>query len=160
MQYYGYMGKILHVDLTSGDIREEDLDLDLARNYIGDLGIGARLIYNLIKPGIDPLSSENPIVIGAGPLCGTSYPGAAKCNVWTKLPLTNTVGHGVGSLSFAAGLKYAGYDELVITGRADKPVYLKVLDDDVEICDATGIWGKDIMRLPTRCGESMGLPMV
>jgi len=144
MQYYGYMGKILYVDLTSGNIREEDLDLDLARKYIGDFGIGARLIYDLIKPGIDPLGPENPIVIGAGPLCGTSYPGTSRCTVWTKYPLTNTIGHGNGGQDFAAMLKYAGFDGLIITGRSDKPVYLKISDDNVEICDASDLWGRDI----------------
>jgi len=144
MQYYGYMGKVLYVDLTNGDIKEEALNPEFAGKYIGDFGLGARLIYDLIEPGIDSLSPENHIVIGAGPLCGTSYPGTSRCNLWTKFPLSNAIGQAGGGLDFAAWLKYAGYDELVITGRADNPVYLKVFDDDVEVCDATDLWGKDI----------------
>lgn len=144
MQYYGYMGKILYVDLTSGDIREEELDLSLAQKWIGDFGLSARLAYDLIKPGIDPLSPENPIIIGAGPFPGTPILGASRCTVWTKYPATNTIGPGSGPMGFSSRLKWAGYDELVITGRASKPVYLRISDDDVEICDAGNLWGRDV----------------
>jgi aldehyde:ferredoxin oxidoreductase len=139
----GYMGKMLYVDLTTGNIREEDLDQNIARRYIGVFGISARLAYDLIKPGIDPLSPENFIIIGAGPLVGTSCPSASKCDAWTKYPLTNTIGPGSGGVGFGSGLKHAGYDELIITGRADRPVYLRVSDEGVEICDAGDLWGKD-----------------
>ena len=137
------MGKMLYVDLTTGDVREEELDPNMARRYIGAFGIGARLAYDLIKPGIDPLSPENYIIVGAGPFVGTSCPSASRCTAWTKFPLSNTIGPAGGSMTFGSGLKYAGYDELIITGRADKPVYLKVSDEGAEICDAGDLWGKD-----------------
>jgi aldehyde:ferredoxin oxidoreductase len=146
MDYYGYMGKVLHVDLTTGEIREEDLDLDLARDYIGDWGIGARLAYDLIKPHIDALSAENYIIIGAGPLCGTICPSSARVHLWTKFPVTNTIGPAGGPLGFGSRLKYAGYDELVITGRSENPVYLEITDEGVEIRDAGDLWGKDIYK--------------
>lgn len=144
MKYTGYMGKTLHVDLTKGDIKEKELDLSLAMNFIGDWGISCRLAYELIKPGIDPLSPENVIIVGAGPLTGTSCSGASRTHVWTKYPLTNFIGPGGGSMGFSSRLKYAGYDHLVVTGQSNKPVYLRISDDRVEICDAGDLWGKDI----------------
>lgn len=146
MQLGGYMGKMLYVDLTTGDIREEDLDPNIARRYIGGFGIGGRLAYDLIKPGIDALSPENYIIIGAGPLVGTSCPSASRDTAWTKFPMTNTIGPAGGSMGFGGQLKYAGYDELIITGRADKPVYLKITDESVELCDAGDLWGKNIFE--------------
>lgn len=161
MRHYGYMGKILYVNLTSEDIKEEELDFNLVRKFVGEFGINARLAYDLIKPGINPLSDENPIIIGAGPLAGTSVPGASRCSAWTKWPLTDTIGPGGGPMGFGGRLKYAGYDHLVITGRADKPVYLQVSDDDVKICDADVLWGKDLYEatdeLWKRCGVMNGV---
>jgi aldehyde:ferredoxin oxidoreductase len=138
------MGKMLYIDLTTRDIREEDLTpTNIASRFIGAFGISARLAYDLIKPGIDPLSPENVIIIGAGPLVGTSCPSASRVSAWTKFPLGNTIGPGSGSMNFSSGLKHAGYDELIITGRASKPVFLKVSDEGVEICDAGNLWGND-----------------
>ena len=121
MQYYGYMGKILNVNLTTREFKEDDLDLGLARKFIGDFGINAKLAYDLIKPGTDPLSPQNPIIIGASPLCGTPIPMSSRVSAWTKYPLTNTIGPGGGPMGFSSKLKYAGYDHLIITGRSDKP---------------------------------------
>ena len=78
MQYYGYGGKILYVDMTSGEIRTEPLDMEMAKKFIGGCGIASRLMYDLLKPGIDPLSPENPLIIGAGPLVGTAVPSSSK----------------------------------------------------------------------------------
>ncbi|MFC1914516.1 aldehyde ferredoxin oxidoreductase family protein [Chloroflexota bacterium] len=156
MEYCGYVGKILHVDLTTRRIREEVLDTELARSFIGDYGISASLAYDLIKPGIDPLLPENVILFGAGPLAGTSAPGAGRCHFFTKLPLTGTVAGGGGGQGFSSRLKYAGYDELVITGHANSPVYLKILDGDVELIDAADLWGEDIYQTTDRLWEKHG----
>lgn len=146
MELGGYMGKMLYVDLTTREIREESLDFNMARKYIGDFGFGARLAYDLMKPGVDPLSPENYIIIGAGPLVGTSCPATSRCHAWTKYPITNTIGPGSGSMGFACSLKYAGYDQVIITGRADRPVYLKISDEGIEIRDAADLWGKNIFE--------------
>lgn len=146
MEARGYAGRILYVDLTSGKIEARPLDLDLARKYVGGWGLNARLAYDLVPPGVDPLSPENPIVLGAGLLSGTGAPGAPKAFLTTRDPDSGTVSTGVGSGFFGARLKWAGYDHVVITGRAPRPVYLKVLDDDVEIRDARPLWGKDIVE--------------
>ena len=153
MQYYGFAGRILYVDLTSGDIRKEPFDLNLAKKYIGGNGVNYRLAFDLIKPGKDPLLPDSPVLVSAGPLCGTLVPGCGKCSATMKFPLRagkKETKYGVdtaigGSRRFGAMLKYAGYDHLVITGQAPKPSYLKIVDDDIEICDASDIWGRDII---------------
>ena len=152
MEYYGYMGKTLFVDLSSGDIREEPLDANLVKKFVGGPGIGYRILFDMLKPGTDPLSPENPIVVGTGPLLGTLTPGAGKCYLAMKYPIPASkrqkkyfvsIAMG-GSRRFGVMLKNAGYDHLVITGRAEKPSYLLVTDEEVRICDAKDIWGKDV----------------
>ncbi|MFC1864303.1 aldehyde ferredoxin oxidoreductase N-terminal domain-containing protein [Chloroflexota bacterium] len=133
----GYAGSTLYVNLTTGKIKKEPLDLEVAHSFIGGRGMLIKLGYDLIKPGVDPLSPENPIMVGVGPLAGTNIPGSNRVVSVTKLPVTGTVGWGSGGgASFGCMLKHAGYDHIVIEGRAQKPVYLKIFDDDVEICDA------------------------
>ena len=84
MHYYGYAGGILYVDLTSGQIRTDPLDMAMADKFLGGCGIGERLLYDLLEPGTDPLSPENPIVISAGPLVGTLVPSSSKIQLITK----------------------------------------------------------------------------
>ncbi|MFC1916566.1 aldehyde ferredoxin oxidoreductase family protein [Chloroflexota bacterium] len=139
----GYAGSILYVNLTTGEIRKELLDLKVARSFIGGLGVNVKLGYDLIKPGIGSLSPANQIIIGAGPFVGTNVPGSCRVCSVTKLPVSGAIGWASGGgMNFGCMLKHAGYDHIVIEGRADKPVYLKIFDDDVEICDAGALWGK------------------
>jgi len=146
MTYYGFAGKELLVDLTSRDIKETALDAQEAAKFLGGMGLQLKRLYELLKPGTDPLSPENPLIIGSGPLVGTSAPGTPRVLATTKYPETGAVGSGAGAMRFGFMLKLAGYDHIVITGKASKPVYLKVIDDDVEVCDASHIWGKDIVE--------------
>lgn len=143
MEVPGYAGSILYVDLSRGEIRKEPLDPELARAFIGGHGINCKLAYDLIPPDADPLSPENAIIIGAGPFSGTLVPGSAELVITSKLPLSGGFGTNAGGGHFPIMLKSSGYDHVVITGRAAKPVYLKILDDDVEICDAGHLWGQD-----------------
>lgn len=140
-----YAGRILYVDLASGDVQKEPLAPELARDYLGGAGINARLAYDLIKPGLDAFSPENVLIIGAGPLVGTLAPATPKTDAATKSPLTGTLGLST-SGHFGHMLKYAGYDNLVIRGRAPRPAYLKIEDGRVEVCDASHLWGKDIFE--------------
>ena len=153
---YGYAGNILHVDLTSGAIRKEPLSAELAKTFIGGLGINSKLAYELIKPGIDPLSPENVLIFGAGPLVGTLAPAGGRTDATGKSPLTGFLGVANAGNSVAAMLKYAGYDHLVISGRAQKPVYLKVFDEDIEICDASHLWGRDILETTDAIWAELG----
>ena len=141
----GYAGSILYVDLTTGTFRKEPLDLEMAKEFIGGMGINNRIAYDVIKPGIAPLSPDNAIILGAGPFAGTPIPGAGKVMATTKMPLTNAIGTAVGGGSLGPMMKFAGYDHVIITGRAQKPVYLK-LDEKPAILDAGDLWGKDIFE--------------
>jgi aldehyde:ferredoxin oxidoreductase len=140
----GYMGKVLHVDLTSGQYETKALDLDAAQHYVGGLGLNAWLMEQVYVTGTDPLSPDNPIILGAGPLVGTGTPGAAKIVATTRFPLNGTISESVGSMRFALNLKGAGFDHLIITGRSKKPVVLVLEDDKASFNDAKELWGMDI----------------
>ena len=143
MEYFGYMGKVLWVDLNKSKVWEENLDINMAKKFVGDFGLGAKAAFDLIEPDIDPLSPKNYLILGAGPLTGTLIPGSSRIHVFSKLPQTGTIGACGGSMGFSGKMKYAGYDQIIVTGRSRTPVYLKI-DEDPEICDASGLWGKDI----------------
>jgi len=151
-----YCGRILKVDLTTGKTETRELDPKIARDFIGDIGINLKLAYDLIKPGIDTLSPSNVIILGVGPLVGTQAPSAVRCSAVIKYPLNGTIAFGNTGMNLGRRLKYAGYDHLVITGRADQPVYLKIWDDDVEICDANHLWGKNIYQTTEDLWQELG----
>lgn len=140
----GYAGNILYVNLTSGSIRSEPLDAEMARTYIGGAGINNKLAYDLIPPDVDPLSPQNAIIIGTGPFNGTMIPGCSEVMITYKSPLNGSFPHSNGGGCFSHFLKSSGYDHIVITGRSDKPVYLKIHDEDVELCNAGDLWGVDV----------------
>lgn len=149
MKYYGYAGKILRINLTNGEIEKEALDFELVKKFIGSCGLHYQLAYDLIHPGSDPLSSDSPILIGSGPLIGTLAPSSGKIQATVKFPLFASqdgkhyiASSSSGSNRFGVMMKNAGYDSIIITGRANRPVYLKILDDNVEICDARQLWGR------------------
>ncbi|MDY7035364.1 MAG: aldehyde ferredoxin oxidoreductase C-terminal domain-containing protein [Thermodesulfobacteriota bacterium] len=144
MEYFGYAGCILHINLTSEDIRKEPLDMELAKKFIGGFGLNNILAYNYTKPDIDALSPENTIVLGAGALGGTVAPGIVKSSLTTKQPMTNSIGTGQGGGGMGCILKLAGYDHVIITGKASRPVYL-LIEDEPKILDADHLWGKDMV---------------
>ena len=149
MNIPGYMGKVLFVDLSKRSIEVRPLEESWLKEYIGGWGINYRLAYDLIEPKTDPFSPSNAIILGVGPLVGTPYPGANKLMATTKMAMTASEEglHSVatstaGSLWFGAMLKNAGYDHVVVQGRSETPVYLKIDNDEIEICDARDLWGK------------------
>ena len=138
----GFAGTVLVIDLTRGVISKEPLDEGLARDFIGGLGLTVRLAYENIRPGTDALAPENPIVLGVGPLVGTDLPASSRVYSVTKLPTSGTIGwSGSGGVTFGCMLKNAGYDHIIIRGRAERPVYLEILDDRVTLRDASSLWG-------------------
>ena len=144
MQLYGYAGKVLHVNLTTREFFTEPLNLEVARKFIGGEGLCAYSAYHLIKPEMDALSPENPIILYPGALVGTMVPGAVKTLLMTKGPHSGLVRKGAAGGFLGAMIKWAGYDGLIITGRSKSPVYLKIFDETVELVDAKNLWGKDI----------------
>ena len=103
MEYFGYAGSILHVDLTTSEIRKEALDMDMARKYVGGGGFSLRLAADKADPMVDPLAPENVIVYAPGALCGTAAPGASKLSLTYKQPLTNSWGSCSGSGALGSG---------------------------------------------------------
>lgn len=140
-----YAGKLLFVDLTGRKSWTEPLDDEMKKGYLGGVGFNAKLAYDLIKPRIDPLGPENIILISAGALTGTSAPGTPKTDMANKSPLTNLIGNAL-SGHFGTSLKFAGYDQLIIMGAADSPVYIEIIDSDVKILKADDLWGKDAVE--------------
>lgn len=139
----GYQGKILRVDLTNGKIETEPLDETIARNYIGGRGLGVYLAYREMQPKCDPFSPESHLYFLTGPLQGTLTPFSPKFVIINRSPLSGSLSRSVcGGGAFGPELKYAGFDALVITGKADKPVYLSIDDKKVALRDATPHWGK------------------
>ena len=142
----GWSGRLLRVDLSSGRHEVQTLSADWARTYVGARGFGIRLLYDLTGPETVPLGADNVIIIAAGPLTGTLAPGSSRCEVITKSPLTGAYGRGNVGGAFGSKLKYAGYDAVVVSGAADKPVYLWIDDETVELRDAGHLWGKDVWQ--------------
>jgi len=144
MQYYGYAGRILYVDLSKGEAVARDLPLDLAKAFVGARGFGVKLLWDLLPRGADPLGPESVLVLAVGPLAGTAAHSASRWFAVFKSPLTGTFFRSVGGGMFGAMLKFAGYDAVVIRGRAEKPTYLWVSEGGVEFRDASRVWGMTV----------------
>lgn len=138
---YGYNGRIIRIDLSKKKIVTEEVPREWLKKYLGGRGIAARYYYKEIDPSVQPFSPENKLIIMTGPLTGTSVWGSSKAHIVTKSPLTNiyTVSNAGGD--FGANIKRAGYDGLIIEGRADKPSYISIIDGDVKIGNAEKFWG-------------------
>ncbi len=144
--YKGYTRKIIRVNLTDGSIHIEEMPNGQLMKYIGGAGLAARMLYDELEPGIDPLSYRNKVIFLAGPLAGTSAPTGSRIGAYTKSPMTNGFFHSSAGGSFAAELKFAGFDGVVIEGRSEKPVYLFITNDRVELRDAAHLWGERTYR--------------
>lgn len=139
----GYMGKLLDIDLNNASYSEMQLNPSMLRDFIGGRGLGAKLLYDLLPQGVDPLSPENIMIVLTGPLTGTIAPGGGKFVVVTKSPVSGGFLDSYASGRLAVELKFAGYDGLIIRGRAKSPSRIFVEDGKVEIKDASELWGKD-----------------
>ncbi|MGQ9506441.1 MAG: aldehyde ferredoxin oxidoreductase family protein [Candidatus Bathycorpusculaceae bacterium] len=151
--------KIAYINLTSGEILTKSLPKEIRRLYLGGRGINMYLLYNHVKPKIDPLSPENVLLVGVGLLGGIPALGSGRCDIAAKSPLTGAVGDSNIGGFFAPELRMAGFDHLVIRGKAEKPVYLWINDGNIEIRDASHLWGKDTFeaqkRIRSDCGEEV-----
>ncbi len=133
---------ILEVNLTEGSIEKKVLDGETHRLYPGGSALGTYILLKELKPKIDPLSPENILVLSVSPFTGLPIAGANRMTVTTKSPLTNTIGDSQAGGFFPAYLKGNGWNALVFKGKAEKPVYLYIDGENIELRDATGIWGK------------------
>jgi len=155
----GYAGTILRVDLSGMTAWTEPLGESYARKYIGGRGFNMRRLFDEVPIGTDPLSERNKLIFGAGPLCGTIAPGS-RFNVSAKSPQTGILGDSNAGGHFGAEMKFAGYDQIILEGRAERPVYIFISDDEVQINDASHLWGKDIPSTHQLIREELGDPGV
>jgi aldehyde:ferredoxin oxidoreductase len=140
----GYMGKLLFVNLSTGEIREETPEESLYRDFIGGYGIGARILYSHQKDGVDPLGPENTLGLVTGPLTGTPASFGCRYAAVAKSPLTGGWGDANSGGYFGPNLKFAGYDGVFFTGISEKPVYLFADNGKAELREASHLWGKPI----------------
>ncbi|MEM0096755.1 MAG: aldehyde ferredoxin oxidoreductase family protein [Candidatus Bathyarchaeia archaeon] len=154
---YGYAGRVLHVDLTTGKTRTEPLNEDYAKKYIGGIGLGMRLWLDYSKAGVDPFSHENPLVLATGPTSGSVWPTGGNGHAFvSKSPQSYGIAEAKSHGSFGTELKRAGYDAVVFHGRAEKPVYVWIDDDSVQILDASHLWGKSPAETEDMIKEELG----
>jgi aldehyde:ferredoxin oxidoreductase len=142
----GYMGKMLFVDLSKKELRDEPLDEKLCRQFIGGYGIGARILFSQQKAGVNPLGPDNILGILSGPFSGTPALSGTRFTVVAKSPLTGGWGDANSGGYFGAFMKFAGYDALFFNGISPKPVYLFINDGKAELRDAAHLWGEDTYR--------------
>jgi aldehyde:ferredoxin oxidoreductase len=154
---YAYAGQILRVNLSSGEVDTEP-SREYAREWLGSSGIAIKILYDELKSWVTPYESANKIIFGAGALQGTTAPGACKMTVSTLGPVTGGWASGASDSYTGGQLKYAGCDLVVVEGKAHKPVYLWISDDQIEIRDATRLWGKTTWETLEMIREETGDP--
>ncbi|HOQ99391.1 MAG TPA: aldehyde ferredoxin oxidoreductase family protein [Anaerolineae bacterium] len=137
----GYTGKILRIDLSNRTAREEPLPEEMARAFIGGAGLGIKHIFDEVRPGTDPLGPDNILVFAPGPFTAAGVPCASRMAVTARSPLTGAVGMALSGGEFPTEIKFAGWDAIIIEGKADKPTYVAIMGSDVSFRDASHCWG-------------------
>jgi aldehyde:ferredoxin oxidoreductase len=167
MAIKGYYGKLLDINLTTGEIKKTEIPEEDIKRFIGGRGLGTKILWDkLPNPGVDPFSPENALLFMPGPFSGLPIPSSSRTCVVTKSPRTSAINakykHGstvsysnMGGF-FGPEIKFAGYDGICVTGKADKPVYIKIENDKVELLDATKFWGMGTEELDNALVEELG----
>ena len=153
---YGWNKKVLKVNLTTKNIIIEPISEEILKNYLGGRGINIKVLYDTTNINTDPLGPHNPLIFGTGPLTGTIVPSSGRHNITARSPLTGILGDSNSGGFWGAELKQAGYDQIMITGKAERPVYLKIINEKVEICDAKHLWGKNVWETEKLIKEELG----
>ncbi len=142
----GYVGRYLWIDLEDRTIEEREISAEFARTFLGGNGFGVKILWDEVGPSVDPLSPQNVLVIASGPLGGTAWPTSGRLEAVSKSPLTGIYGDSNSGGFFGPELKFAGYDMLVITGKASTPLYLWIDDGKASLEEAGGLWGRDTIE--------------
>jgi len=142
----GWVGKILRVNLTEGDCFVEDLDPDMAKAFVGGRGVASKFLFDELPPAIDPLDPANKLIFATGPLTGTRAITGCRYMVVTKSPLTGCIVCSNAGGYFGPELKFAGYDLIIFEGKSPKPVYLSIVNNNVEIRPAQHLWGRSTVQ--------------
>ncbi|MDI3480553.1 MAG: aldehyde:ferredoxin oxidoreductase [Tepidanaerobacteraceae bacterium] len=143
---FGWTGTVLRVNLSDGTIKKEAINSKDATLYLGARGLATKIMMNEVDPKVDPLSPENKLIFMTGPLTGTFAPTSGRYVVVSKAPLTGTIGSSNSGGHFGPELKFAGYDGIIFEGKSEKPVYLWIDDDRVELRSAEHLWGKNVFE--------------
>ncbi len=151
---HGWTGKLLRIDLRDESVKIEDIPEEILENYLGGRGLGVKLYYDSVSPEIDPLSEENPLVFTVGPLTGIA-PMSGRHAAVSKSPLTGTILDSNSGGEWGKEMKYAGFDAIVVEGKAERPKYIVVRDDEISFESAEHLWGKDVEYV-TRKLEGLG----
>lgn len=154
----GYIGKILHVDLSNNRLWDEPLNERYARGFVGGSGLAARYLYDMVDETTDPLGPENPLIFMTGPLVGTAMPSAGRCSVCALSPLTSIWGESNTGGFFGPELRFAGYDGIIVTGRAERPVWLSIIEGKAELHDGAQLWGLDSYATQEQVRQALGQP--
>lgn len=154
----GYMGRLLWVDLTERRMWDEPPSGEWARRFVGGSGLAARILYEMVDGHTDPLGPESPLVLMTGPLVGTPMPSAGRLSVCALSPLTGIWGESNTGGFVGPELRFAGYDGVVITGRADRPVWLSIVEGRAELYDAADLWGLDGYETQERVRAALNEP--
>ncbi len=153
---YGYGGTILYINLTDRTVQRRLTEQHLARAFLGGRGLNVKRLWNRLPAHTDGLSPSNLLVFGVGPLVGTTFPGGARFNVTAMSPQTGILGDSNAGGFFGPELKFAGYDQVILQGRAEHPVYLWIRDDVVELRDARELWGLDVWDTTAAIHQELG----
>lgn len=157
---YGYTGRFLRINLSTMEFKILELEDKMVRAYLGGRGLNIARLYYEVPKGVDPLSPDNKLIFGVGPIVGTGFPLGARLNVTAKSPQTGILGDSNVGGHFAPELKYAGFDQIIIEGRSNKPVYLYIQDGVAEIRDASGLWGMTITKAYEAIRREIGDPRI
>ncbi len=159
----GYTGKILRINLSDGRVSKEEISEEMRKKFLGGRGFAVKILWDEVR-GVDPLSEGNEIVFSTGPLTGLPLPSSGKMVIASKSPLTGGYGDGnIGSMA-ALHLRRAGYDVLIVEGKSERPCYIAIHDEKVEILDARDIWGKMTFEaqddLEAKHGRNVGVLVI
>ena len=155
---YGWTGTVLRINLTDRTIKKEPLNEDWAKEYVGGRGLGAKYLSEEMDPTLDALDPDNKMLFVTGPLTGTNASCGSRYMVVTKGPLTNAITTSNSGGYWGPELKFAGYDMLILEGKASSPCYLWIYDDVVEIRDAAHLWGKTVWETEEELRSELGVP--
>ena len=150
---HGWAGKILDIDLSNHAIQTLPLDTEMARLFLGGRGLGARLLWDLVGPEVEPLSENNALIFATGPLTASGAQTSNRFTVSTKSPLTGTVLDANGGGWWGMQFKRTGYDVLIVRGRASQPAQIQITPDGVKIEDASHLWGKTVSETTAALGQ-------
>ena len=150
----GWNNKVLDIDLTAQTYETYPLDMEIARLFIGGRGLGACLLWDLVGPEVDPLDPENVLIFTNGPLTGTGYQTSNRFSVTTKSPLTGTILDANSGGFWGMRFKKAGYDVMIVRGKASKPVWVEIKNEEITFHDASDLWGMRVFALTEKLGQN------